>query len=59
MDMAQNILVIKTVSGMAMAVAAALDASAFGEICGMHRGDRYHYVRHPQRDNTIIVMEKI
>ena len=26
MDMAQNILVIKTVSGMAMAVAAALDA---------------------------------
>ena len=28
MDMAQNILVIKTVSGMAMAVAAALDAIA-------------------------------
>ena len=29
MDMAQNILVIKTVSGMAMAVAAALDARQF------------------------------
>ena len=34
MDMAQNILVIKTVSGMAMAVAAALDAIHFSEIAG-------------------------
>ena len=34
MDMAQNILVIKTVSGMAMAVAAALDAIHFHEIVG-------------------------
>lgn len=32
MDMAQNILVIKTVSGMAMAVAAALDAIKFHEV---------------------------
>ena len=31
MDMAQNILVIKTVAGMAMAVAAALDAIPFQE----------------------------
>ena len=35
MDMAQNILVIKTVSGMAMAVAAALDAMDCHEI-GYH-----------------------
>ena len=39
MDNAQNILVIKTVSGMAMAVAAALDHIKFGEIVGSIAGD--------------------
>lgn len=39
MDMAQNILVIKTVSGMAMAVAAALDAMNMYEIVGCIAGD--------------------
>ncbi len=39
MDMAQNILVIKTVSGMAMAVAAALDAMQYHEIVGSIAGD--------------------
>ena len=39
MDMAQNILVIKTVSGMAMALAAALDAMNFHEIVGSIAGD--------------------
>ena len=39
MDMAQNILVVKTVSGMAMAVAAALDALRFPEIVGCIAGD--------------------
>lgn len=39
MDMAQNILVIKTVSGMAMALAAALDAMDFDEIVGSIAGD--------------------
>lgn len=39
MDMAQNILVIKTVSGMAMAVAAALDAMNCNEIVGSIAGD--------------------
>lgn len=39
MDMAQNILVIKTVSGMAMALAAALDALDFHEIVGSIAGD--------------------
>lgn len=34
MDMAQNILVIKTVSGMAMAVAAAVDAMKWKEVVG-------------------------
>ena len=39
MDMAQNILVIKTVSGMAMALAAALDAMDFDEVVGSIAGD--------------------
>ena len=39
MDMAQNILVIKTVSGMAMAVAAALDALQMNSIVGCIAGD--------------------
>lgn len=39
MDNAQNILVIRTVSGMAMAVAAALDELDFGEIVGLIAGD--------------------
>ena len=42
MDMAMNILVIKTVSGMAMAAAAALDACHFSEIVGCIADD---YVR--------------
>ena len=39
MDMAMNILVIKTVSGMAMAAAAALDACHYHEIVGCIAGD--------------------
>ena len=39
MDWAQNILVIKTVSGMAMAVAAALDKIDWKEIVGCIAGD--------------------
>ena len=39
MDMAQNILVIKTVSGMASAVCAAIDDMQFSEIVGTLAGD--------------------
>ena len=39
MDSAQNILVIKTVSGMAMAAAAALDNIGWKEIVGCIAGD--------------------
>lgn len=39
MDMAQNILVIKTISGMAMAVAAALDALHMPQMVGCIAGD--------------------
>ena len=38
-DMAQNILVVKTVSGMAMAVAAAIDAMPWPELVGCIAGD--------------------
>lgn len=39
MDIAQNLVVIKTVAGMAMAVAAALDAMRFPEVLGCIAGD--------------------
>ncbi len=39
MDIAQNLLVVKTVPGMAMAVAAALDALQLHEIVGTIAGD--------------------
>jgi transcriptional regulator of arginine metabolism len=39
MDYAQNIIVIKTLNGMAMAVAAALDSMENNEIMGTIAGD--------------------
>ena len=39
MEIAQNILVIKTVAGMAMAVAAAVDAMKWNEVVGCIAGD--------------------
>ena len=59
MDMAQNILVIKTVSGMAMAVAAALDAMKYHEIVGCIAGDDTVMCAVRTVDDTIILMEKI
>ena len=59
MDMAQNILVIKTVSGMAMAVAAALDAIHFYEIVGCIAGDDTIMCAVRSVDDTILVMERI
>ena len=59
MDMAQNILVIKTVSGMAMAVAAALDAIQMHEIVGCMAGDDTIMCAVRSVDDTIILMEKL
>ena len=59
MDMAQNILVVKTVSGMAMAVAAAIDAMKLKEIVGSIAGDDTIMVAVRTTDDTMIVMEKI
>ena len=59
MDMAQNILVVKTVSGMAMAVAAALDAMKLKEIVGSIAGDDTIMLAVRTVEDTQIVMEKI
>ena len=59
MDMAQNILVIKTVSGMAMAVAAALDALHFHEIVGCIAGDDTIMCAVRSADDTILIMDKL
>ncbi len=59
MDMAQNILVVKTVSGMAMAVAAALDALKFQEIVGCIAGDDTIMVAVRTVEETKVLMDKI
>ncbi|RZS92031.1 arginine repressor [Cuneatibacter caecimuris] len=59
MDMAQNILVIKTVSGMAMAAAAALDAVHFSEIVGCIAGDDTIMCAVRSVDETIVLMDKL
>ncbi|EOS41327.1 HTH domain-containing protein [Lachnospiraceae bacterium] len=59
MDMAQNILVIKTVSGMAMAVAAAVDAMKWNEVVGCIAGDDTIMCAIRSVEDTVAVMEKI
>lgn len=59
MDMAMNILVIKTSSGMAMAAAAALDACKFDEIVGTIAGDDTIMCAVRSVEQTIVLMEKI
>ena len=59
MDMAQNILVVKTVSGMAMAVAAAIDAMKLKEIVGSIAGDDTIMMAVRTVEDTECVMEKI
>lgn len=59
MDMAQNILVIKTVSGMAMAVAAAVDAMKFPEVVGCIAGDDTIMVAVRTVEDTKKLMDRI
>ena len=59
MDNAQNVLVIKTVSGMAMAVAAALDSMEFNEIVGSIAGDDTIMCAIRSLDDTINLMGKL
>ncbi len=56
---AQNLLVVKTVAGMAMAVAAALDAMKFPEIVGSIAGDDTIFVASKTAEEAQGLMEKI
>lgn len=59
MDNAQNILVVKTVSGMAMAVAASLDALHMKEVVGSIAGDDTIMMAIRTTDEVKRVMDKI
>lgn len=59
MDMAQNILIVKTVSGMAMAVAAALDHMDCNEIVGSIAGDDTIMCAVRTVDDTITLMGRL
>jgi len=59
MDAAQNILVIKTISGMAMAAAAALDELNWNEIVGCVAGDDTVFCATRSTEHTRFIMEKI
>lgn len=59
MDMAQSILVIRTVSGMAMAVATAIDSLEFPEVLGTIAGDDTIMCAVRTGEDTKEVMDKI
>lgn len=59
MAMAQNILVIKTVAGMASAVCAAIDAMKWNEVVGTLAGDDTIMCANRSVEDTIKVMDKI
>ena len=59
MDVAQNLLVIKTVSGMAMALAAAIDALDFPQIVGCIAGDDTIMIAIKTSEESVEVMEEL
>ena len=59
MDVSQNLLVIKTVSGMAMAVAAALDALELPQVIGSIAGDDTIMCAIRNREDNEAVMAQI
>lgn len=59
MDMAQNVLVMKTAAGMAMAVAAAVDAMKMQEIVGCIAGDDTIMIAIRTMEDTTLVMDKV
>ena len=59
MAQAQNILVVKTVSGMAMAVAAAIDGLKYPEIVGSIAGDDTIMVAVKSTEETTVLIQKI
>ena len=59
MEMAKNIVVIKTVSGMAMAVSDAVDAMKWNEVVGSIAGDDTIMCAIRSVEDTVAVMDKI
>lgn len=59
MDRAMNMIVIKTLTGMAMAVAAAVDAIGFDEVVGCIAGDDTIFCAVRSEKDTISMMEKL
>ena len=59
MDIAQNILVIKTVSGMASAVCAAIDAMKMNEVVGSIAGDDTLTCIIRTNDDAVKTMKKL
>lgn len=59
MDIAQSILVVKTITGMAMAVAAAMDAFNYPEIVGTIAGDDTIFCAVRSDQEALKLMEKL
>ena len=59
MDVAQNILVIKTVSGMAMALATAIDALNIPQVVGCIAGDDTIMVAIKSNEDALKLMEDL
>ena len=59
MDYAQNIIVIKTLNGMAMAVAAALDSMGNSEVMGTIAGDDTIFCVVKTEQKAIKLMERL
>lgn len=59
MDIAQNILVIKTVSGMASAVCAAIDSMKMNEVVGSIAGDDTLICIIRTNDDAVMTMKKL
>lgn len=59
MDIAQNILVIKTVSGMAGAVCASIDAMNLNEIVGSIAGDDTIMCAIRTTEDTVAIMKRL
>lgn len=59
MDRAGNIIVIKTLTGMAMAVAAAIDAMHFDDVVGSIAGDDTIFCAMRSESDAVALMEKL
>ena len=58
LDYANNLIVVKTYEGMAMAVAACIDAMSFWEILGCIAGDNTIFCAVRSEDAAISIIEK-